>query len=61
MYEVGKIYENLISNREAILVSLQDDGLLLKFLWKNPDENIISTMTDEPFFSCILKTKLCFS
>ncbi len=60
MYKVGKIYEEFISNREGIIANLSDEGLLLKFLWKNPYENIINSINCEPFFQLYFKNDIMF-
>ncbi len=60
MYEVNKTYQEFITNREAILASLGQEALTLKFLWKNPDEHIIEAMKNPPFFQLYFKNDIMF-
>lgn len=60
MYEINKIYKEFITNREAILANLSQESLNLKFLWKNPDENIVNTMKNVPFFQLFFKNDIMF-
>ena len=59
-YEINQYYEEFISNREAILAHLTPKGLVLKFLWKNPDEIIIKNFSKAPFFQLYFKNDLMF-
>lgn len=60
MYKLNRHYKEFISNREAILANLTPEELTLKFLWKNPDEHIIKTVSKEPFFQLYFKNDIMF-
>lgn len=60
MYQVGKVYKNLISNREAIIANLKSEALTLKFLWKNPGKDIIGAFKSAPFFQIYFKNDIMF-
>lgn len=59
-YQPDQYYEEFISNREAILAQLTPKGLILQFLWKNPDEVIIKNFSKAPFFQLYFKNDLMF-
>lgn len=60
MYKIDSCYKEFISNREAILAHLNSDGLILKFLWKNPEEDIVEKFKKEPFFQLYFKNDIMF-
>ena len=60
MYKINNCYKEFISNREAILARLNSNGLTLKFLWKNPDESIVSAFSKEPFFQLYFASDVMF-
>lgn len=60
MYKINHCYKEFISNREMIFTHLNSQGLTLKFLWKNPDEQIISSFCEEPFFQLYFKLDIMF-
>ena len=60
MYKINNCYKEFISNREAILARLNSHELTLKFLWKNPDDAIISAFNKEPFFQLYFASDLMF-
>lgn len=59
-YEPNQHYKEFISNREAVLANLSPEGLTLKFLWKNPDEHIIKSISKTPFFQLYFKNDIMF-
>ena len=60
MYKIDNVYNEFISNREAILCHLNSEGLTLKFLWKNPEDDIIKRFQTEPFFQLYFKNDIMF-
>ncbi len=59
-YKPNQYYEEFISNREAILAHLSPNELVLKFLWKNPDEIIVKNFSNPPFFQLYFKNDIMF-
>lgn len=60
MYKINENYKEFISKREIIKAELNSKELVLKFLWKNPDDFTINALSNAPFFHLYFKDDITF-